>query len=45
LTSREVKCWRKYVELAETFTEARLEQEIKASVAKYVESLVKVPGR
>ncbi|MFH0879123.1 MAG: hypothetical protein V2A34_05380 [Lentisphaerota bacterium] len=45
LTSREVKCWRKYLELAETFNEARLETEIKASIAKYVESLVKVTGR
>ena len=45
LTSRDVKCWRKYVELAATFDEARLERDIKGRTARYVESLMKVAGR
>ncbi len=45
LTSREVRCWRKYVELVGSFNEARIEQDIQAGVAKYVESLMKASGR
>jgi hypothetical protein len=45
LTSREVRCWRKYVEVAENFTEIRMEQDIKGRVARYVESLMNVAGR
>jgi len=45
LTSRDVKCWRKYVEISQAFDEARLEQDIKGRMARYVESLMKVAGR
>jgi len=45
LTSRDVKCWRKYVELSGAFDEARLEQDIQGRMARYVESLMKVAGR
>jgi len=41
LVSREVKCWRKYVELAEALNEAVVEKEILEAVANYTESLMK----
>ena len=39
--SHEVKCWRKYRELADTLTEDSLETEIRKAIVDYVESLVK----
>lgn len=41
--SHEVKCWRKYLELAETLTEASIETEIRKAIADYAESLIKGP--
>jgi len=41
LTSKEVKCWRKYVELASGRDEAAIEAEIMQSIADYAESLMK----
>jgi hypothetical protein len=43
--SHEVKCWRKYLELAETLTEGSIEAEIRKAIADYTESLVKGPDR
>jgi len=39
--SHEVKCWRKYVELAETLNEDAIDMEIRKAVVDHVESLVK----
>ena len=41
LLSHEVKCWRKYFELAETLTEDAMETELRKAVADYAESLIK----
>ncbi len=43
--SHEVKCWRKYLELAETLNEDFIEAEIRKAIADYVESLIKGPDR
>jgi hypothetical protein len=43
--SHEVKCWRKYLELAETLTEGSMEAEIRTAIAEYAESLIKGPDR
>jgi len=43
--SHEVKCWRKYVELAERLDEDAIDLEIKKAVVDYVESLAKGMGR
>lgn len=43
--SHEVKCWRKYLELAETVTEGSIEAEIRKAIADYAESLIKGPDR
>ncbi|UCC98191.1 MAG: hypothetical protein JSW66_20385 [Phycisphaerales bacterium] len=43
--SHEVKCWRKYVELAERLDEDAIDVEIKKGVVDYVESLGKGMGR
>ena len=43
--SHDVKCWRKYLELAETLTEGSIEAEIRKAIADYAESLIKGPGR
>lgn len=43
--SHEVKCWRKYVELAETLNEDSIEMEIRKAIVDYVESLAKGMGR
>ncbi|MHC4119275.1 MAG: hypothetical protein ACYSWO_17405 [Planctomycetota bacterium] len=43
--SNEVKCWRKYVELAETLNEDAIDMEIKKAIVDYVESLAKGMGR
>jgi len=45
LVSHEVKCWRKYVELAGTLTEDTIETEIRKAIVDYVESLVKRTSR
>ncbi len=45
LTSREVRCWRKYEELAGTFDEMAFEQEVKSVIATYAEALVKTSGQ
>jgi hypothetical protein len=39
--SHEVRCWRKYLELADTLTEDLIETEIRKAVADYAESLVR----
>ena len=39
--SHEVKCWRKYVELAERLDEDAIDMEIKKAIVDYVESLAK----
>jgi hypothetical protein len=39
--SHEVKCWRKYFELAETLTEDSIEMELRKALADYAESLIK----
>jgi len=41
LVSHEVKCWRKYFELAETLTEDTMEMELRKAIADYAESLIK----
>ena len=41
LSSREVKCWRKYEELAATLTEDAMEAELRKAIADYAESLIK----
>ena len=43
--SHEVKCWRKYLELADTLTEGSIEAEIRKAIADYAESLIKGPDR
>ncbi len=43
--SHEVKCWRKYLELAEALTEGSIEAEIRTAIAEYAESLIKGPDR
>jgi len=43
--SHEVKCWRKYVELAERLDEDAIDAEIKKAIVDYVESLAKGMGR
>jgi hypothetical protein len=43
--SQEVKCWRKYVELAERLDEDAIDVEIKKAIVDYVESLAKGMGR
>jgi hypothetical protein len=45
LISKEVKCWRKYVELAAGRDEASIESEIMQAIADYAESLMKGLGR
>jgi len=45
LVSKEVKCWRKYMELAGTLNEAAIESEIMETIANYAESLMKGLGR
>jgi hypothetical protein len=45
LVSREVKCWRKYVELSTNRDEPAVESEIMQAVAEYAESLMRGPGR
>ena len=45
LVSKEVKCWRKYVELAEALSEAAIENEIMETIANYAENLMKGLGR
>jgi hypothetical protein len=44
LVSKEVKCWRKYVELAGSLDETAIEQEIMQALAGYAESLMKGVG-
>jgi hypothetical protein len=41
LVSKEVKCWRKYAELAGTLNEASIETEIMEAIANYAESLMR----
>lgn len=41
LVSHEVKCWRKYKELADALSEDSIETEIRKTIAGYTESLVK----
>ncbi|MHC4644354.1 MAG: hypothetical protein ACYTBJ_02545 [Planctomycetota bacterium] len=43
--SQEVKCWRKYVELAEMLNADSIESAIRKAIVDYVESLVKGTGR
>ncbi len=43
--SHEVKCWRKYVELAERLDEDAIDVAIKKAIVDYVESLAKGMGR
>ena len=45
LVSHEVKCWRKYLELADKLNEESIEIEITKAIVNYVESLVKKMGR
>ena len=45
LVSHEVKCWRKFIELADTLNEDSIETEITKAIVNYVESLVKGMGR
>lgn len=45
LVSHEVKCWRKFLELADTLNEDSIETEITKAIVNYVESLVKGLGR
>lgn len=45
LVSHEVKCWRKYLELADKLNEESIEAEITKAIVNYVESLVKRMGR
>ena len=45
LVSHEVKCWRKFLELADTLNEDSIETEITKAIVNYVESLVKGMGR
>jgi len=43
--SHEVKCWRKYLELADTLNEDSIETEITGAIVDYVESIMKGMGR
>jgi hypothetical protein len=45
LVSKEVKCWRKYTELADTLNEASIDSEIMETIANYAENLMKGLGR
>jgi hypothetical protein len=45
LVSHEVKCWRKFIELADALNEDSIETEITKAIVNYVESLVKGLGR
>ena len=45
LVSHEVKCWRKFLELADTLNEDSIDTEITKAIVNYVESLVKGLGR
>jgi len=45
LVSKEVKCWRKYLELADTLSEDSFETEVRKAIVDYVESLMKGAGR
>jgi hypothetical protein len=45
LVSHEVKCWRKFLELADTLNEDSIDTEITKTIINYVESLVKGLGR
>jgi len=44
LVSHEVKCWRKYLELADKLNEELIEMEITKVIVNYVESLMKKMG-
>ena len=41
LVGKEVKCWRKYVELSNALSEDIIESEIREAIARHVESLMK----
>ena len=41
LVSREVKCWRKYQELAESLDPSSIDRVIMAAITEYAESLMK----
>jgi len=43
--SHDVKCWKKYKELAETLNEDSIEMEIRKAIVDYVESLTKGMGQ
>ena len=43
--SHDVKCWKKYKELAETLNEDAIEMEIRKAIVDYVESLTKGMGQ
>jgi len=45
LTSKEVRCWRKYSELVGQFNEAKLEMEIRETLAAYAQALMKSARR
>ncbi len=45
LVSHEVKCWRKYQELASELTEASIEAQIREAIVDCVESLMKISRR
>lgn len=45
LVSKDTKCWRKYVELADALNEAAIENEIMETIANYAENLMKGLGR
>jgi len=45
MVSKDVKCWRKYVELAETMDQASIENDITNSIVSSAESLMKGLGR
>jgi hypothetical protein len=41
LTSKEVKCWRRYCELARALDEATIDSQIMESISEYAQSLIK----
>jgi DNA primase len=45
LVSKDVKCWKKYKELADAMTEVAIENEITETIANYAENLMKGLGR
>ena len=45
LVSKDVKCWKKYKELADAMNEAAIENEITETIANYAENLMKGLGR